>query len=293
MCTSPSSVPGPRGGRRTRKTTVPANYRNRGCLPPIDLNASTVFDNNDNDMLGSNSNGNSNHQHPPPDHDHPLIPPANGGVEVEQQQQQQQQQQSKRRKKARRVDSSPIPPPYPWATERRAMVYSLIELQEKGIETITGTVKCDQCGKEYEIEYNLKVKFFEVAKFIADNRDMLHDRAPSSWKKRNKSPPCRYCHPPPPPAVEEPADQQKQVEEEDEDEEEKIIMSRVKPVISKKRNINWLFLFLGNMLGFCKLPQLRYFCKHTGNHRTGASDRLLYLTYLGICKQLDPAPWTH
>jgi hypothetical protein len=62
----------------------------------------------------------------------------------------------------------------------------------------------------------------------------------------------------------------------------------VKPIIAdKKRSINWLFLLLGQMLGCCTLAQLKYFCKHTKNHRTGAKDRLLYLTYLGLCKQLD------
>ncbi|WOH09609.1 hypothetical protein DCAR_0729067 [Daucus carota subsp. sativus] len=42
------------------------------------------------------------------------------------------------------------------------------------------------------------------------------------------------------------------------------------------------------MLGCCTVEQLKYFCKHTKNHRTGAKDRVLYLTYLAICKQLDP-----
>ncbi|KAI3463946.1 hypothetical protein Pfo_020609 [Paulownia fortunei] len=63
----------------------------------------------------------------------------------------------------------------------------------------------------------------------------------------------------------------------------------IKPVISqKKRSINWLFLLLGQMLDCCTLDQLKYFCKHTMNHRTGAKDRVLCLTYLGLCKQLDP-----
>jgi hypothetical protein len=42
------------------------------------------------------------------------------------------------------------------------------------------------------------------------------------------------------------------------------------------------------MLGCCTLDQLKYFCKHTKNHRTGAKDRVLFLAYLGLCKQLDP-----
>ena len=46
-----------------------------------------------------------------------------------------------------------------------------------------------------------------------------------------------------------------------------------------KRNTNWLFLLLGQMLGCYKLRYLRYFCK---NHRKGIKHRLLYLTYLGL-----------
>ncbi|RYR51030.1 hypothetical protein Ahy_A06g026083 isoform C [Arachis hypogaea] len=61
------------------------------------------------------------------------------------------------------------------------------------------------------------------------------------------------------------------------------------PVIAaKKRNINWLFLFLGQMIGCCKLSQLKYFCKHADIHLTGAKDRLVYYIYLGLCKQLKP-----
>ncbi|KAH1147074.1 hypothetical protein GYH30_042307 [Glycine max] len=43
-----------------------------------------------------------------------------------------------------------------------------------------------------------------------------------------------------------------------------------------KRTINWLFLLLAQVLGCCLLKQLRYFCKHTNNHRTAAQDRVLY-----------------
>ncbi|KAJ0611351.1 hypothetical protein HanHA300_Chr01g0014451 [Helianthus annuus] len=41
----------------------------------------------------------------------------------------------------------------------------------------------------------------------------------------------------------------------------------------------------------CVKP-LKYFCKHTGNHRTGAKDRVLFLTYLELCKQVSPDRWT-
>lgn len=33
------------------------------------------------------------------------------------------------------------------------------------------------------------------------------------------------------------------------------------PLITKKRNINWLFL-LSQMIGCCKIEHLNYFCKH-------------------------------
>ncbi|CAA6672241.1 unnamed protein product [Spirodela intermedia] len=62
----------------------------------------------------------------------------------------------------------------------------------------------------------------------------------------------------------------------------------LKPVIaSKKRAINWLFL-IGGTLGCCTIEQLKYFGKHTGSHRNGAKDRIVYLVYLGNCKQLEP-----
>ncbi|KAJ0782955.1 hypothetical protein HanLR1_Chr01g0014111 [Helianthus annuus] len=48
----------------------------------------------------------------------------------------------------------------------------------------------------------------------------------------------------------------------------------VKPVMKKKKD-----------------QLLKYFCKHTGNHRTGAKDRVLFLTYLELCKQVSPDRW--
>ncbi|KAF9684343.1 hypothetical protein SADUNF_Sadunf04G0108500 [Salix dunnii] len=47
-------------------------------------------------------------------------------------------------------------------------------------------------------------------------------------------------------------------------------------------------------IGCCTLDQLKYFCKHTKNHRIGAKDRVLFLAYLGLCKQLNPnGPFDH
>ncbi|XVE96815.1 hypothetical protein REPUB_Repub02eG0255400 [Reevesia pubescens] len=150
-----------------------------------------------------------------------------------------------------------IPPPFPWATTQRAMVHSLDHLLSHNMTMISGEVQCKKCERVYNIEYDLEQKFRKVAAFISGNRFAMHDRAPSSWMNPSL-PSCELCG------------------------------SFVKPVLSKKRSINWLFLLLGEMLGCCKLSELKYFCKHTKNHRTGAKDRVLYLTYLGLCKQLDP-----
>ncbi|KAH7517864.1 hypothetical protein FEM48_Zijuj09G0109300 [Ziziphus jujuba var. spinosa] len=156
--------------------------------------------------------------------------------------------------------SETIPAPFPWATTHRATVHTLDYLVEKQILTVNGDVQCKRCERQYEMEFDLREKFHEVGCYIVKNKCTMHDRAPSRWLNPNL-PACKYC------------------EQE----------NCVKPIISeKKKSINWLFLLLGQMLGCCTLEQLKYFCKHTKNHRTGAKDRVLYLTYLGLCKQLDP-----
>ncbi|XP_068650817.1 uncharacterized protein [Aristolochia californica] len=148
--------------------------------------------------------------------------------------------------------------PFPWATNRRAHVQSLNQLLMSGIHAVSGEVQCKRCEARYEMEYTLCKKFEEIQEYIARNKATMHDRAPAHWMNP-ALPSCRMCQQP----------------------------GCVKPVIAqKKRAINWLFLLLGGMLGCCTLEQLKYFCKHTTNHRTGAKDRVLYLTYLGVCKQL-------
>ncbi|XWS66994.1 hypothetical protein CRYUN_Cryun05aG0248500 [Craigia yunnanensis] len=153
--------------------------------------------------------------------------------------------------------SETIAAPYPWATTRRATVYNLDHLLSHGIRMISGDVECKGCQETYKIEYNLEEKFKEIKDFVSANKLAMHDRAPTSWM----NPILDNCE---------------------------ICGNSLKPVIPEKRDINWLFLLLGQMLGCCKLSELKYFCKHTKNHRTGAKDRVLYLTYLGLCKQLDP-----
>ncbi|XP_045791333.1 uncharacterized protein LOC123886040 [Trifolium pratense] len=152
-----------------------------------------------------------------------------------------------------------IPTPFVWATNRRATVQSFDYLLENKIFYITGDVQCKRCDKTYQISFDVRYKFPEIAQFIAENRHTMNDRA-TIWMNPRLSR-CENCNQ----------------------------ENCVKPVIAdKKKSINWLFLLLGQMLGCCTLEQLKYFCKHTNNHRTGAKYRLLYITYLGLCKQLDP-----
>ncbi|KAL9691963.1 hypothetical protein QQ045_012391 [Rhodiola kirilowii] len=159
-----------------------------------------------------------------------------------------------------------IEPPFRWATNLRARIHPLQTLIQRGITVISGDVQCKNCEQASQLRYNLTEKFTQVGHFIAWNRGYMLDRAPNRWLHPTL-PKCTRC-----------------------DHE-----NSLKPVIAnKKRNINWLFLLLGEMLGCCSLEQLKYFCKHTSNHRTGAKDRVLFLTYLGLCKQLDPnGPFHH
>ncbi|KAF8369745.1 hypothetical protein HHK36_032232 [Tetracentron sinense] len=152
-----------------------------------------------------------------------------------------------------------VPAPFPWATDHRATVHSLRYLLSHGLSTIAGDVQCKECEHQYQIEFDLKKKYAEIVTYFVANQSTMRDRAPSIWMNPIL-PDCSFC--------------------------EKTCC--VKPIISLKKKTNWLFLFLGQMLGCCTLAHLKYFCKHTKNHRTGAKDRVLYLTYLTLCKQLDP-----
>ncbi|XP_074310451.1 uncharacterized protein LOC141646472 [Silene latifolia] len=157
------------------------------------------------------------------------------------------------------IKTNAVTPPFRWATDRRATVHSMEYLVSKGINTITGDVQCRKCERIFEVGYNLREKFHELVYLILYEEDMNH-RAPEEWMEP-VLPTCKLCG-------------------------EK---NSCKPLIAeKKRSINWLFLLLGQLLGCCTLEQLKYFCKHTENHRTGAKDRVLFLTYFTLCKQLDP-----
>ncbi|XP_009586652.1 uncharacterized protein [Nicotiana tomentosiformis] len=163
-------------------------------------------------------------------------------------------------KAAKDGKSDTIQPPFPWATNRRATIHTLDYLLSKQLFTISGDVQCKRCERKYQMEFDLREKFVEIGTYIAENKAAMHDRAPDIWMNP-LLPTCQFC---------------KQE-------------NSVKPIISEeKSSINWLFLLLGKMLGCCTLDDLKYFCEHTKNHRTGAKDRVLYLTYLTLCKQLDP-----
>lgn len=146
---------------------------------------------------------------------------------------------------------------YPWATDRRATIRSLDELLSNNILTVTGQVQCKNCKKTFEIEVDIRQKLVEVEYYIVNEREAMHNRAPAHWIKPTL-PRCRFC------------DQE----------------NSAKPIIGENDEINWLYLFLSQTLGCCSLNQLKYFCHHARNHRTGAKDRLLYTTYLTLYKQL-------
>ncbi|OVA11148.1 hypothetical protein BVC80_1741g152 [Macleaya cordata] len=152
-----------------------------------------------------------------------------------------------------------IQPPFPWATDRRAKIDSLESLLSKGIRTITGEVQCKKCEHRCTLEFDLESKFRYIGSLIRTKKETFRERAPAEWMNPTL-PTCPSCNQP----------------------------SCLKPIIpSDKTSINWLFLLLGQMLGCCTLEQLKFFCQHNLIHRTGAKNRLLYYTYLALCKQLD------
>ncbi|XP_021775942.1 uncharacterized protein LOC110739775 [Chenopodium quinoa] len=168
---------------------------------------------------------------------------------------------SQARSETREVAKShTITPPYRWATKYRAKVHSMQYLLDNEIETTSDAVQCKKCEKTFDLQYNIQEKFQQIFNFVLTQRDEWHNRAPSAWTDP-VLPTCKFCGE----------------------------VDACKPLISeKKRSINWLFLLLGQLLGCCTLEQLKYFCKHTKLHRTGAKDRLILLSYFELCKQLDP-----
>lgn len=153
-----------------------------------------------------------------------------------------------------------IAPPFPWATNRRAKVHSLEYLLANGLTMIRGEIQCRRCERKETMSYDLQAKFREVESFVRARMHLMHERAPTEWMNPVFAE-CTACMQP----------------------------NCMRPVLAEgETDCNWLFMFLGQSLGVCTLSQLKWFCKHTQNHRTGAKDRVLYLTYIAIGKQLDP-----
>ncbi|AES81624.1 hypothetical protein MtrunA17_Chr7g0262281 [Medicago truncatula] len=188
---------------------------------------------------------------------HPETPPPPPLEEESQPQTSRKRKHSSNPKKQNWAET--INPPFPWATCKRAKVYTIHHLLSKGFNTISGKVECGKCDFQSVLEFDLNEKFNEVVEFIENNKNDMNDRAPEAWMNP-MLPKCEKCGQ----------------------------ENAMNPIITKKRTINWLFLLLGQMIGCCKLQHLKYFCKHSNIHRTGAKNRLIYLTYVDLCRQLQP-----
>jgi hypothetical protein len=150
--------------------------------------------------------------------------------------------------------------PFPWATESPARHDTLASLLRRGVTTVEGAARCKRRGARTSVAYDLASRFREVRRFVDANRHVMDDRAPDAWMCP-ALPDCAACG----------------------------RAGAVWPeVAADKRQINWLFLFLGQTLGCCTLEQLKYFCMNTGRHRTGAKNRVLYYAYIEMCDQLEP-----
>ncbi|KAM7263778.1 hypothetical protein ACFE04_001461 [Oxalis oulophora] len=161
-------------------------------------------------------------------------------------------------KKATSGQKDYVPAPFRWAADSFAKVQPLSFLINNQVLSIRGNLECKKCRQQVDMEFNLMDKFLRVWKFMTENNHGMCQRAPERWL-RPILPNCEQC----------------------------FGVQTMKPVLpNKNEEINWLFLFLGEFLGCCSLNQLKFFCQWTGNHRTGAKDRLLYLTYVDLCKQL-------
>ncbi|KAG2395415.1 hypothetical protein LR48_Vigan09g171100 [Vigna angularis] len=151
-----------------------------------------------------------------------------------------------------------IPPPFPWATNQRARIHSFRYLMLNKINRISGTVQCKRCLNVFEMEIDVRKKLSELRRFTEGQKEDMKNRAPVEWMKP-VLPKCEHCG----------------------------RENSVTPVLAgvKKKAINWLFLFLSQTLGCCTIKQLKYFCKHTKNHRTASKNHLVYIAYSGLSRQ--------
>ncbi|XP_057499370.1 uncharacterized protein LOC130783650 [Actinidia eriantha] len=155
----------------------------------------------------------------------------------------------------------PSPPPYAWATndrcDGRVGLCSLDYLMSAGITEISGTVKCRFCDRFSTLNYDLMKRFGALKDFIRENKAAMRGEAPKVWNKSSINlPECTVCHK----------------------------ARAMKPCRTKHpRTYNWLFMLLGQTLAVCSPSDLDYFF-----NRYSRQTQLLYLTYLGLCKQLEP-----
>ncbi|XXG81362.1 hypothetical protein AAC387_Pa09g2018 [Persea americana] len=188
------------------------------------------------------------------------VPQTHEGTSVHQHDDHSLHQTRHRRNGPRTALDEIITPPFAWATDRPATVHTIKYLLDNNIPIISGEVQCKRCAFRCNIELDLQSKFWDIKVFINRNIERLYQRAPKEWTNPVLLD-CKEC-------------KQKNC---------------MKPVIpSNLESINWLFLLLGSLLGCCNLEQLKYFCMHNKQHRTGAKDRVLYTTYVTLYKQLDP-----
>ncbi|CAL4901959.1 unnamed protein product [Urochloa decumbens] len=153
-----------------------------------------------------------------------------------------------------------VSPPYPWSTARVGVHYSLAELTNRGISTITGDLQCKRCDFLKLVSLDARARFEDLCGYVSSNVQGMDDRAPKRWREP-VLPDCDKCGQ----------------------------RGSMRPVIpADKHRINWVFLLLMEMLGVCTLEQLKHFCAYTQQHRTGAKDRVLYSTYMELCNQLLP-----
>ncbi|KAK6942914.1 hypothetical protein RJ641_028291 [Dillenia turbinata] len=77
--------------------------------------------------------------------------------------------------------SETIVAPYPWATTSRASIQTLEYLLSNGMVRISGQVQCKRCERQFQMEYNLREKYMEIATYIWQNKSLMNHRAPEVW----------------------------------------------------------------------------------------------------------------
>ncbi|KAM6574386.1 hypothetical protein CsatA_022713 [Cannabis sativa] len=167
-------------------------------------------------------------------------------------------------------DSHPL---YPWARAQPCKVYSFNYLMTNKIMVIKGRVECNICRREFVKELDLQDEFHnigmglirEMTRNMKENRSGHRDGAvvPRPYATLG----CKVCgH----------KDSVRPIVLDDND-------------IDDFYDINWLFLMLSQLLGWCTCVQLMHFCstnKIPYSNKT-YKDRLLFLTYMDLWRQFS------